>query len=451
MPKPNKSWNPITPAKTITYGFAVIILIGTFLLSLSISSADGQKLDLIDAFFTATSATCVTGLAVVDTGTQFSLFGQIVVITLTQIGGLGFMAMGTLIALAFNRRISLRERLVLQEAMNHNSMEGLFSLIRRVMIYSLVIEAVGAVLLATRWSLDMPLSQAIYFGVFHSISIFNNGGFELFGMITGPFTGLTAYARDPFVNIVFMILIFLGGIGFIVMSDLLNFRSTRRLSLHSKIVLSMSFTLIMIGALAIFTMEITNPATLKSLSLGDSIFASFFHSISARSGGVSTVSVADMNQSTQFLLILLMFIGAAPGSTGGGIKVTVFAILLGAMYAMVRGKEDIVFFRKRISKQSILRAITQTWLALFLVIFVAMILSVFEDRGFLVLLFETTSAFATAGLSLDLTPKLTDISKILLSLVMFLGRVGPLTLAYAITSKASKEPYRYPEGKITIG
>lgn len=158
-----------------------------------------------------------------------------------------------------------------------------------------------------------------------------------------------------------------------------------------------------------------------------------------------------MNQSTQFLLILLMFIGAAPGSTGGGIKVTVFAILLGAMYAMVRGKEDIVFFRKRISKQSILRAITQTWLALFLVIFVAMILSVFEDRGFLVLLFETTSAFATAGLSLDLTPKLTDISKILLSLVMFLGRVGPLTLAYAITSKASKEPYRYPEGKITIG
>lgn len=180
--------------------------------------------------------------------------------------------MGTLIALAFNRRISLRERLVLQEAMNHNSMEGLFSLIRRVMIYSLVIEAVGAVLLATRWSLDMPLSQAIYFGVFHSISIFNNGGFELFGMITGPFTGLTAYARDPFVNIVFMILIFLGGIGFIVMSDLLNFRSTRRLSLHSKIVLSMSFTLIMIGALAIFTMEITNPATLKSLSLGDSLF-----------------------------------------------------------------------------------------------------------------------------------------------------------------------------------
>lgn len=179
--------------------------------------------------------------------------------------------------------------------------------------------------------------------------------------------------------------------------------------------------------------------------------SSFFHSISSRSGGVTTLSIAEMEHSTQFLLILMMFIGAAPGSTGGGIKVTVFAVLLGAMYAMLRGREDIVFFRRRLSKESIMRAITQTWLALILVVMTGMILSTLEDREFLPLLFETTSAFATAGLSLDLTPRLTDISKAILCVVMFLGRVGPVTLAYAITPKSEKELYKYPEGKITIG
>ncbi|WP_188540808.1 TrkH family potassium uptake protein [Paenibacillus segetis] len=441
----------LTPAKTLTYGFAMIITIGTFLLTLGPSSADGQKLNLIDALFTATSATCVTGLVVVDTGSQFSLFGQIILMTLTQIGGLGFMTMGTLIALAFNRRISFRDRLVLQEAMNHNSMEGILSLIRRVMIYSLVIESIGALILAARWSFEMPFSQALYFGVFHSISFFNNGGFDLFGTIHGPFGSLTRYTADPIVNMVVMVMVFLGGIGFIVISDLVNYRSTRRLSLHSKVVLSMSTFLVVFGAIVIFAMEATNPATLKSMSVGEGIFASFFHSINSRSGGLSTLSVAQMKTSTQFLIIILMFIGAAPGSTGGGIKVTVFAVLVGTMYAMVRGKEDIVFFRKRLAKESVFKAITQTWLALFLVIFVAMILSVFEDRDFLVLLFETTSAFGTVGLSLDLTPTLKEISKVILSILMFLGRLGPLTLAYALTSRAAKDPFRYPEGKITIG
>lgn len=446
-----KKQSYLSPAKVLSYGFAIIIILGTFLLSLDIASATNEGIRLVDAFFIATSATCVTGLAVVDIGTQFSVFGQVVVMILTQIGGLGFMALGTLIALAFNRRISLRERLVLQESMNYNSMGGLITLIRRVLLYSLVIEGVGALLLAIRWSLDMPLGQALYFGLFHSISIFNNGGFDLFGQIHGPFSGVGKYIGDPFVNIVLMILIFLGGIGFIVISDLLNYRQVKQLSLHSKVVLTMSGILIVVGAVIFFIMEWSNPETLKDISLKDGILASFFHSISARSGGVSTLSVSDMRHSTQFLLIILMFIGAAPGSTGGGIKVTVFAILLGAMYAMLRGKQDIVFFRKRLSKESILRAITQTWLALFLVVFVAMILSIVESRDFLVLLFETTSAFSTAGLTLDLTPNLTDISKIILCIVMYLGRVGPMTMAYAITAGSGKESYRLPEGKITIG
>lgn len=441
----------LTPAKVLAYGFGIIIIIGTFLLSTTAATADGRPMKLLDALFTATSATCVTGLAVVDTGTHFSLFGQIVIITLTQIGGLGFMAIGTLIALAFNRRISLRDRLVLQEAMNHNSMEGLLTLIRRVIAYAVVIEGTGALLLAARWSLDMPWYQALYFGVYHSISLFNNGGFDLFGSIHGKFSGLSEYSSDPFVNVVVMILIILGGIGFIVISDLLQYHRTRKLSLHTKVVLSMSAFLIAFGALMMFALEFNNPQTLQPLSWGDRIMSSFFHSISSRSGGVSTLSMADMQTSTQFLFILLMFIGAAPGSTGGGIKVTVFAILIGAMLAMIRGREDIVFFRRRLSKVSIMRAITQTWLALFLVIMVAMMLSAIEDREFLPLLFETTSAFATAGLSLDLTPKLTDVSKVVLSVVMFLGRVGPVTLAYALAPKTEKELFKYPEGKITIG
>lgn len=451
MSRRRKKTRQLTPAKVLSYGFAIIIILGAFLLSLPMASADGKPLGLVDAFFTATSATCVTGLVVVDTGTHFSLFGQLVILALTQIGGLGFMAIGTLIALAFNRRISLRDRLVLQEAMNYNSMEGLVTLIRRVIVYAVVIEGVGALLLFARWAFDMPWHQALYYGIFHSISIFNNAGFDLFGPLHGKYSSLAAYAGDPFVNIVVMILILLGGIGFIVISDLLQYPWTKKLSLHSKVVLSVSGFLVAGGALLMLLLEISNPATLQPTGWGERIMSSFFHSISSRSGGVSTESVAEMRNSTQFLFILLMFIGAAPGSTGGGIKVTVFAVLIGAIYAMIRGREDIVLFRRRLSKSAILRAITQTWLALFLVVFVAMILSALEDRAFLPLLFETTSAFATAGLSLDLTPKLTDVSKVVLSLVMFLGRVGPVTLAYALAPKNEKELFKYPEGKITIG
>ncbi|WP_082926885.1 TrkH family potassium uptake protein [Paenibacillus tuaregi] len=441
----------LSPSKVLTAGFAIIILTGTILLSLPVSSTDGNRIPLLDAFFMATSATCVTGLTVLDPGTDLTLLGQLVLLVLTQVGGLGFMTMGTIIALAFNKRISLRERLILQEAMNYNSMEGLISLIRRVIMYSFVIEAVGAFLLSSRWALDMPLTQAVYFGIYHSITMFNNAGFDLFGQVTGPFSGLSAYAQDLYVNLVIMGLIFLGGIGFVVMSDLLEFRAKRKLSLHSKVVLSFSLALVVLGALLIYIMERTNEHTMGPLGEGGRILASFFQSVSSRSGGVSTLGTTDMNPSTQFLLVILMFIGAAPGSTGGGIKVTVFAVLIGAVFALIRGKDDIVMYNRRLAKDTIIKAVTQTWLALFLVIFVTMALSVLEDRSFLPILFETTSAFGTTGMSLGLTPMLTPAGKIIICIVMFLGRVGPLTLAYALAPRSSKELYRHPEGRITIG
>lgn len=224
----------MTPPKVLSLGFLILITAGTFLLSLPVSSTSGQ-ISFIDALFMATSATCVTGLAVIDTGTQLTTFGQVVLLILFQIGGLGFVTMATLITLVLNKRISLKERILLQESMNQNSMQGIVLLIRRVLIYSLVIQLSGAVLFAGRFMMDMPFGKAAYYGIFHSISIFNNAGFDLFGDIHGPFSGLTRFVNDPIVNFTSMSLIFLGGIGFIVLSDLMDFPKRRRLTLHSRL------------------------------------------------------------------------------------------------------------------------------------------------------------------------------------------------------------------------
>lgn len=287
----------LSPPQILVLGFASIILIGALLLMLPISSTSGNSVEFIDALFTSTSATCVTGLVVLDTGTSFTIFGKTVIMILIQIGGLGFMTMATLFSLVLKRKISLRDRLILQEAMNQGSMEGIVRLIRRVLIYSLVIEGCAALLLSIRWAFDMPLGKAIYFGIFHAVSMFNNAGFDIFG----DFRSLTDYVYDPLVNIIVMFLIVSGGIGFIVMSDLVEFRVTRRLSLHSKVVLSTSTGLILIGALVIFIFEFTNTRTLGSLNFGGKILSAFFQSVSPRTAGANTVDIAGLRQATQFL------------------------------------------------------------------------------------------------------------------------------------------------------
>ncbi|AIQ76352.1 Trk family potassium uptake protein [Paenibacillus odorifer] len=437
----------LSPPQILVLGFASIILIGALLLMLPISSTSGNSVEFIDALFTSTSATCVTGLVVLDTGTSFTIFGKTVIMILIQIGGLGFMTMATLFSLVLKRKISLRDRLILQEAMNQGSMEGIVRLIRRVLIYSLVIEGCAALLLSIRWAFDMPLGKAIYYGIFHAVSMFNNAGFDIFG----DFRSLTDYVYDPLVNIIVMFLIVSGGIGFIVMSDLVEFRVTRRLSLHSKVVLSTSTGLILIGALVIFIFEFTNTRTLGSLNFGGKILSAFFQSVSPRTAGANTVDIAGLRQATQFFIVILMFIGASPGSTGGGIKTTTFTMMIGAVIAMLRGREDVVLFRYRLAQERIYKALTITLLALLLIASVSMILSTTEDSNFLAILFETTSAFATVGLTMGLTPELSAIGKILLCLTMFAGRLGPLTLAYALGPKQGKPLYKYPEGKIIIG
>lgn len=438
----------LTPPKILSLGFVILIAAGTLLLSLPAASTGG-RISFIDALFMATSATCVTGLAVIDTGTELSTFGQVVLLVLFQFGGLGFVTMATLITLVLNKRISLKERLLLQESMNQNSMQGIVKLIRRVLIYSLVIQLTGAILLAARFIVDMPIGKAAYYGLFHSISIFNNAGFDLFGDVHGPFSGLTRYVEDPVVNITSMLLIFLGGIGFIVLSDLIDYPKRKRLMLHSKVVLATSAVLILVGAIIFFWLEWN--ATLKPLHAGGKIMASFLQAITPRSGGVTTIEIPLLRESTQFLMILLMFIGAAPGSTGGGIKITTFAILASTAYAKLRSKEDIVMFRHRISKENVYRAITMTLLSLMLVVISTMLLSITERADFLSVLFEAVSAFGTSGITMGLTTELTTIGKVLVIILMFVGRTGPLTLAYALKPKNSKELYRYPEGNITIG
>lgn len=445
MKHPKKGFQ-LTPPQILVLGFAIIILIGAFLLTLPIAST-GAPMSFINALFTATSATCVTGLVVADTGLDFTVFGQVVILMLIQVGGLGFMTMATLFALVMKKRISLRERLILQEALNQLNMEGIVRLIRKVIKYSLVIELTGALLFAIRWSFDMPLGRAIYFGIFHAVSLFNNAGFDLFG----EYRSLTPYVDDVVVNVVAMGLIVLGGLGFIVLADVMDYKKRRKLTLHSKVVITMTSFLIVFGAIVIFIFEFSNPNTLGPLNPTGKVLASFFQSVTPRTAGANTLDIGAMRQASQFFIILLMFIGASPGSTGGGIKTTTFTILIGAMIAMIRGRQDIVLFRFRLAQDRIFKAITLTLLALFLVIFVAMVLSTTEPHPFLMILFEVTSAFGTVGLTMGLTSQLTVFGKIMIILMMFIGRLGPLTLAYALGPRPEKELYRHPEGKITIG
>lgn len=440
-----------SPPQVMTFGFIFLIFVGAQLLSRPIAYTNDISVSYIDALFMSASAVCVTGLTVLDTGSHFSVYGQVVIIILAQIGGLGFMTMATLFALLFRKRISFRERLVLQESMNHGSGEGIVRMIRKILIYALIIELTGAILLSSYFMLEMPVGQAIYFGIFHSISFFNNAGFDLFSQFPDRAASLIHYVEDPFVNIVSMLLIFLGGIGFIVISELVTYPKNRKFSLHSKVVLSVSCVLIVVGTLIILLLEFSNPNTLQPLSASGKILGATFQSITARSAGLSTVDPSMLLEVTQFFLILLMFIGAGPGSTGGGIRVTTFAILIGAMIAMVRGREDVVLFRFRIAKKQIHQAIMFTMIAFSIICGATMILSITETGSFLAILFEATSAYCTVGMSAGLTAHLSTAGKIILILLMFLGRLGPVTLAFALNTRSKKELYRFPEGKITIG
>lgn len=436
------------PPKILVAGFACIIFLGSILLTLPIATNDGQGLPWLDALFTSTSATCVTGLVVVDTGTTFTLFGQLVILFLIQIGGLGFMTFAVFFAFLLGKRVSLKERLLLQEALNNLSIAGIVRLVKRIFVFTIVIELIGGILLAIRFAFDMPLSRAIYYGMFHAVSNFNNAGFDLMG----EFSSLTGYVEDPLVTLVVCTLITLGGIGFIIMNEVYEYRQTRRLSLHTKVVFLTSSLLVVVGTILIFLLEFYNSKTLQPLSMSGKFLASLFQAITPRTAGANTLNIPDLHHSTLFLIIALMYIGASPGSTGGGIKTTTFATLLGAVWSQIKGKEDVIFFRKRIVYDTIYKSLTVMLSGLFIVMMTTMMLTITEPgKDFLMILFEATSAFGTVGLSMGLTPELSPFGKVIIILTMFAGRLGPLTIAYAVTLRRQSDPFKYPRGKIMIG
>ncbi len=436
----------LSPAQVIVLGFAALILFGAVMLTLPISSSDGKSVGFINALFTSTSAVCVTGLTVLDTVTEYSLFGQIVILLLIQAGGLGIMTMSTLFALIIGKRIGLKERLVIQEALGQFSLSGVVKLTRQIVLVTLLIEAIGATILAIRFSLDFPMGRAIYLGVFHAVSAFNNAGFDLFT------TSLIRFEGDWAVIPTVSFLIILGGIGFTVIMDVWEHRRFSRLSLHSKLAIKVSLILIVVGTILIYAFEANNPETLGGKNLSEKFLGAYFHSVTPRTAGYFSLPVGLMSNPALLLTIVLMFIGASPGSTGGGVKTTTFGVLVMAVRTTISGRDEIILWGRRLSKEVVEKGLAITMAALSLIVIMTMILMITEQKAFLEILFEVASAFGTVGLSMGITPELTDIGKLLISFTMYAGRVGPLTLAVAIAQRyRGPVNVHYPEDRVVVG
>lgn len=448
--KKNRFFN-FTPVRILALGFASVILIGAILLSLPIAAADGNPTPFIDSLFVSTSATCVTGLTTVDTGTHWSLFGQIVIILLIQIGGLGFMTFASFFVVMLGKKISLKERLVMQEAYNAFNIQGIVRLMLAILGITLTIEGIGGILLSTQFVRDYGGAKGIYFGFWHSVSSFCNAGFDLIG----GFKSITGYAENPVIILTIGGLIVLGGLGFAVISEVIHVRNFGRLTLHSKIVLFVTTVLIFGGAMLFFIFEYSNPATMGHQSLMGKVLSSIFASITPRTAGYNSISTTDMTMAGKFLTVILMFIGASPGSTGGGIKTTTATLIFLTIMAVIRGRDEAEIFNKRINKALIYRAIAITFISFALVVIVTMVLTITqgEEFSFITYLYEATSAFGTVGLTLGLTPSLTTIGKVAVLLTMYAGRVGPLTLALAFAHRQhlSSAGIKYPEDKIMVG
>jgi trk system potassium uptake protein TrkH len=441
----------LSPSRVLVLGFALVIVTGAVLLSLPLASRNGQGLRMIDALFTATSAVCVTGLVVVDTGTHFTRFGQTVVITLIQIGGLGFMTLSTLLALVLGKKIGLKERILIQESFNQYGLSGLVRLIRNVVLVTLAFEFTGGILLSLRFLGQFPVDRALAFGFFHAISAFCNAGFDLFGQVYGPYSSITHYVSDWLVTLVIGGLFVLGGLGFPTLMELYRWPRTKKLSLHTKVVLKATAILILGGAILIFVIELTNPKTIGGLDGSGRFLGALFQAITPRTAGFNTLDTGQLKPATWFLMMILMFIGASPSSTGGGVKTSTFGVLIATVAATVKGKDDVELFERRIPKDLVYKALTIITFALGWVFFLTLIMSLVEPWDFLRLFFEAMSAFGTVGLTTGITSKLTDLSRLLLIITMFIGRVGVLTVVIALTKTYKPTASKYIEDKIVIG
>ena len=436
----------------LALGFLAVILLGTVLLALPIAAKNGQSIGLFDSLFTSTSAVCVTGLVVVDTGTTFSLFGQIVLIVLIQVGGLGFMVFATMLMVMLGRRISIRGRMLIRESMNTSSLSDLGSLTMLYLLLSLTIELVGAVTLCFRFVPLYGWKHGTWMALFHSVSAFCNAGFDLFG----NYASLTAFSGDPLVLLTVASLIILGGLGFsVILETARNRQGFRNLSLHTRIVLMTTLVLLLAGTVFYWIVERTNAETLAGCSEGEKILNAFFQSVTMRTAGFNSFDLSGFRDGSKLFSSLLMIIGASPASTGGGIKTTTIATLTLLMLSVVRGESEVNVARRRLSDDISRRALTVSVLFLTTLLTGTLIISLIENGRFPLddILFEASSAMGTVGVSAIGTPNLSSASRAVLLPMMFLGRVGPLTLAVAVAKRQGRirTASKYPEEKIMIG
>lgn len=429
--------------------FIAIILLGAVLLTLPITHTNNEWLPFIDALFTATSATCVVGLVVVDTGTYFNLLGQLILIMLIQIGGVGVMTLTTMILLRMGKRLGLKERLLIQEALNQDGPAGVIDLAKRILHYTFAIELFFGTLLAIHFYINTDWGwKAVYYGYWHSISAFCNGGFDLMG----NFDSLTHYQGDMVVNFIIIALITLGGLGFAVEGEVLHKHSWRKFSLHTKVVL-LSYLLLSIGGgILIWIFELGNMDTIGGLPWDEQLVASIFQAVTCRTAGFNTVDVSLMREDTLFFMMMLMFIGGAPASTAGGLKVTTFVIVLLSTLAMLRGKKDVVIFRKRITEDLIHKSMAVFVLCLLWLGIAFFFLVSFHDahKHFHLIMCEVFSAFGTVGLGVGITPEWNTFCKLVLILTMFIGRIGILTFMMSFVEK-KPERLRYPSEDMIVG
>lgn len=440
-------WLSGNPPVTLLFSFALAITIGTILLMLPVSSVQNRVTPFVDALFTSTSATCVTGLVVVDTGTHWSTFGQLVILLLIQIGGLGIMTISTFFALLLGQSINLKLKNVMYQMVGGSYSVNIIGLLKNIVVVTLLIESFGAMLLFVTFVRQFSPLKAIYTSVFHSVSAFCNAGFST---LPGNMAG---YLSDPVINLTIPLLIILGGIGFTVLIDLHRYIFVKdrihKLNLHSKIVLITTLILIGLGFVSFFMFEFYT--SMKGYSLIQRIMASFFQSVTTRTAGFNTINIGLLSKPAVLVAIALMFVGASPGSTGGGIKTTTFALLSQSIISLIKGRRDMTMFNRKIPLGNFREATGLTMLSALIVVSVLVFLLMLEPHSFEKLAFEAVSAFGTVGLSMGVTEKLSAAGKLLITLLMYVGRVGPLTMIYAFAIRKKRTDINYAEETIAIG
>ncbi len=434
--------------RVLMLGFGIIILLGAFLLCLPIASRAGEWGNPVNCLLTATSATCVTGLIAYDTFTHWSLFGQLVILTMIQIGGLGFMTFISMFALFLKKKISLRERLLLMQSSGSMQLEGVQRLIRNILLGTLFFEGVGAAILAIRFIPKYGLWEGIYNSIFHAVSAFCNAGFDLMGK-EGPFSSLTTFHNDPLVLITIMLLVVIGGLGFIVWSDIKHHRlHLKRYSLHSKIVLITTAVLLLGGSLFFYFSENT---VLAGMGTGERVLNAVFQSVTLRTAGFNSVDQAQLSGAGSILSMIFMLIGGSPASTAGGVKTVTIAVVLITALAAIRNRREVELYKKRLSATIIRQAFAVLMIYILVTFLSAMALSFTEDTGLRFIFFEVTSAIGTVGLSMGLTTCLSTAGRLIITLLMFFGRIGGLSLAMAFSEERPEPPLQRPEENILIG